>query len=147
MFCKMGLTWNRKLQCWLIIAGLLTMASGLALTVGMKGAGYSQGMFCGMLTGLGAASALLGAFHLYKIKKLSPEELTRKIRQSNDERNQAIVGRAMEVTVTVVCGSVLVAALIAALLNHAEITFALVAVIYLTLLTFAAACRQFEKTM
>ena len=147
MFCKMGLTWNRRLQRWLVIAGLLTMASGLVLTAGMKHAGYSQGMFCGMLTGLGAASALLGAFHLHKIKKLSQEELDRKIRQSNDERNQASVGRAMEVTVTVICGSVLAAALIAALLNHVEITFALLAVIYLTFLTFAVACRRFEKTM
>lgn len=147
MFCKIGLSWNRKLQQWLVVVGLLTMALGLALTFGMKDAGYSQGMFCGMLTGLGAASALVGSLHLFKIKKLSPEELERKIRQSNDERNQAIVGRAMQATVTVVSTCVLTAALIAALLNHVEITFALLAVIYLILLTFAAACRHFEKSM
>lgn len=148
MFCKMGISWNKKLQQWLIVMGTVTAVLGIVLAINLPdGAGFSFGLFCGMLTGLGASSAVIGLIHLAKIRKMTPEELERKARQSNDERNQTIVGRAMRTTVLIVGTSAFAAAFVGALMNHVEITFTLIAVIYLILIVFVVACRHFEKTI
>ncbi len=148
MFCKIGLSWNAKLQRYLIILGTVTAALGIALLFVLKDtAGYNLGLFCGMITGIGAAAVISGILHLLRIRKMSPEELERKIRQSNDERNQAIVGRAMRRTVLIVGIAAFAAALTAALLNHVDITFALIAAVYLILITFACSYRHFDRVM
>lgn len=146
MFCKMGYSLNKSFQKFLIILGAVSLAVGLFLCFTMNDeAGYSMGLFSGMMTGIGAASFVLGIGNFYKICHMKPEELKKQQNMANDERVQEVNNRASRITVIVVGASAMAAALIAALMNHVEVTFTLVFTIYAILICFMISVHQIEK--
>ncbi|NCB33460.1 MAG: DUF2178 domain-containing protein [Erysipelotrichia bacterium] len=146
MFCRMGFSLNKEFQKLLIVLGAVSLAVGLYLCFTMNDtAGYSMGLFSGMMTGIGAASFVLGIGNLWRIMHMSPEDLKRQQNAANDERVQEVNNRASHVTVIVIGTAALAAALIAALMNHIEVTFTLVFTIYAILICFMISAHQIEK--
>lgn len=148
MFCRMGLDLNKRFQQGLAAVGAISLVIGLFLCFTMNdAAGYSMGLFSGMMTGIGAASLVLGIGHLYKISRMS-EEMRQKLQnQADDERVRAINAEASRRTVMIVGIAALVISLASALLGNVTVTFTLVGTIYAILICFMVIAHLLEKKM
>jgi uncharacterized membrane protein len=106
-----------------------------------------MGLFSGMMTGIGAASLVLGIGHLYRISRMS-EEMRQKLQnQADDERVRAINAEASRRTVMIVGIAALVISLASALLGNVTVTFTLVGTIYAILICFMIIAHLLEKKM